>query len=107
MKGHSRHMPPSGGSRGWHPADRQGVPPPPYLSRQPEAVHRLDLFRDHPHPGSSWEIIAQIASDENSRQKQWLSHPFFTTVPSTTDHRTMRGMVEDPMLGARYGVLIF
>jgi hypothetical protein len=37
---------------------------------------------------------------------EWHSHPAFTTEPSATDHRTMRGMVEDPKLGAHFVVLM-
>ena len=37
---------------------------------------------------------------------EWHSHPLFTPEPSPTDHRTMRGMVEDPELGAHFVALV-
>ena len=37
---------------------------------------------------------------------EWHSHPSFLSEPSSTDHKTMRGMVENPKLGAHFTVLM-
>jgi proteasome lid subunit RPN8/RPN11 len=37
---------------------------------------------------------------------EWHSHPAFLPEPSPTDHKTMRGMVEDPELGAHFVALM-
>lgn len=37
---------------------------------------------------------------------EWHSHPSFAPVPSGTDHRTMREIIEDPEVGANFVVLM-
>jgi Prokaryotic homologs of the JAB domain len=37
---------------------------------------------------------------------EWHSHPAFALEPSTTDQETMREIVEDPSVGARFALLL-
>jgi proteasome lid subunit RPN8/RPN11 len=37
---------------------------------------------------------------------EWHSHPMFVLTPSFTDRETMQSLVEDPMVGANFAVLL-
>ena len=37
---------------------------------------------------------------------EWHSHPSFVPEPSTTDHETMQGIIEDPKVGAHFVILL-
>jgi hypothetical protein len=37
---------------------------------------------------------------------EWHSHPSFAPVPSATDHDTMRSIIENPVVGAFFVVLV-